>query len=190
MTRKCNAVFLKDHANARSGPAGRFSLAIEAARQRACSAFSRSSRWPSLSRSRSSVASATSSSVSLISPSQNRDVELRARHRHVGEHRKPLGVDLREAAVDHDLQRIPAAIDGENSGPQRGDERRMAGEHAEVAFRARHVDLIDGLGHQQAFRRNEIELEGGHGSKPFWCHSGRAKREPKSSNNPERNNSA
>ena len=38
----------------------------------------------------------------------------------------------------------------------------MAGEHAEVALGAGHVDLIDLAGEQQLFRRDEIEVEGGH----------------------------
>ena len=38
----------------------------------------------------------------------------------------------------------------------------MAGEHAEVALGAGHVDLLDVAGEQKLFRRDEIELEGGH----------------------------
>ena len=38
----------------------------------------------------------------------------------------------------------------------------MAGEHAEIALRARDVDLIDLAGEQELFGRDEIEVEGGH----------------------------
>ena len=39
----------------------------------------------------------------------------------------------------------------------------MAGEHAEVALRARYVDLLNVAGEQQFLGRDEIEMEGGHG---------------------------
>ena len=39
----------------------------------------------------------------------------------------------------------------------------MSGEHAEIALDAGNVDLIDFAGEGEFFRRNEIEVEGGHG---------------------------
>src|SRR3977135_3772192 len=39
----------------------------------------------------------------------------------------------------------------------------MSGEHAEIALDAGDVDLIDLAGESEFFRRDEIEMEGGHG---------------------------
>ena len=40
----------------------------------------------------------------------------------------------------------------------------MSGEHAEITLDAGNVDLIDFAGEGELFRRDEIEVEGGHGS--------------------------
>ena len=40
----------------------------------------------------------------------------------------------------------------------------MAGQHAEIAFHAGNVDLIDFAGEGEFFGRDEIEVEGGHGA--------------------------
>ena len=47
-------------------------------------------------------------------------------------------------------------------GPDRGDDRRMAGEHAEITLDAGNVNLIDFAGEGELFGRDEIEVEGGH----------------------------
>ena len=47
-------------------------------------------------------------------------------------------------------------------GRMRRHHRRVTGEHAEIAFGARDVDLIDLAGEHELLGRHEIELEGGH----------------------------
>jgi hypothetical protein len=38
----------------------------------------------------------------------------------------------------------------------------MPCKHAEIAFGARHVNLLDFAGEEKPFGRDEIEMEGGH----------------------------
>jgi hypothetical protein len=38
----------------------------------------------------------------------------------------------------------------------------MTGQHTEIAFRTRHVDLVDLTGQEKLLGRDEIELECGH----------------------------
>ena len=56
----------------------------------------------------------------------------------------------------------PAGIDRHDAGTQQRDQRRMAGQHAEVAFGAGHIDLIDLAGERDLLRRHEFEVERGH----------------------------
>ena len=69
---------------------------------------------------------------------------------------KPPNTTTRRALPDSKIVRIP--------GLQRRDQRRMIGEHAELPFGARDVDLIDLAGEQQLLGRDEIEVKGSHGS--------------------------
>ena len=57
----------------------------------------------------------------------------------------------------------PPADHRQDARPDRGHDRRMTGEHAEIALDAGNVDLIDLAGEGELFRRDEIEVEGGHG---------------------------
>ena len=50
----------------------------------------------------------------------------------------------------------------ENPWLEGRDQRRMPREYPEFALAARYVDLVDLAGKQQAFRRDEIEMKGGH----------------------------
>ena len=58
---------------------------------------------------------------------------------------------------------LAVVVNGQEARPQHGDNRRVAGEHAEIAFHAGNVDLFDLAGEGELFRRDEIEVEGGHG---------------------------
>jgi hypothetical protein len=60
----------------------------------------------------------------------------------------------------------------EDSRPDRGDDRRMAGEHAEIALDAGDVNLIDFAGEGEFFRGDEIEMEGSHGRSVFPMSAG------------------
>ena len=60
-----------------------------------------------------------------------------------------------------------AGGDGQDARTDRRDDRRMAGQHAEIAFHAGNVNLIDFAGEGEFFGRNEIEVEGGHGESVF-----------------------
>ena len=51
----------------------------------------------------------------------------------------------------------------QDARPDRRHDRRVAGEHAEIALEAGNVDLIDLAREGELFRRDEIEVEGGHG---------------------------
>src|SRR5262245_31135112 len=93
---------------------------------------------------------------------QLRPIELIERHCHVGEHGQSLRIDLGKAAIDDDLERSILTVKRQDARPHRGDERRMAGEHAEVALRTRYIDLLDVAGKQESFRRNKIEVKAGH----------------------------
>src|SRR5262249_39621885 len=88
---------------------------------------------------------------------ERRDIELVHRHSEVGDHGQAFRPAPGEPAVDHDPLRVAFAINDQNSRPQRGYERSMSRQHAEVAFRARHVDLTDLAGEQDLLRRDEIE---------------------------------
>jgi len=43
----------------------------------------------------------------------------------------------------------------------------MTGEHAEIAFGARNIDLIDVAGERDLLRRDEFKMEGGHALSAF-----------------------
>ena len=58
---------------------------------------------------------------------------------------------------------MPPDDHGQDARPDRGHDRRMSGEHAEIALDAGNVDLIDLAGEGELFGRDEIEVEGGHG---------------------------
>ena len=55
-----------------------------------------------------------------------------------------------------------AGGDRQDARADRRHDRRMSGQHAEIAFHAGNVDLIDFAGEGELFGRNEIEVEGGH----------------------------
>ena len=67
-------------------------------------------------------------------------------------------------AAEHDHLLVRAAGgDGRDYRTDRGDDRRMAGRHAEIAFHAGDVNLIDFAGEGEFFGgRQQIEVEGGH----------------------------
>src|SRR5262249_11004068 len=84
------------------------------------------------------------------------------RRRAVRQHGETVFRDLGDAAEHDDLDAVAAGDDGQDAGTQRGHDRSMTGQHAEIAFRAGNVDLIDLAGEGELFRRYEIEVEGGH----------------------------
>jgi hypothetical protein len=71
-------------------------------------------------------------------------------------------IDLGEPAVDDHFERSALAMDRHDAGAQRRKQRRMSGEHAEVALEPGDIDLIDFAGEEKPLGRNEIEVEGGH----------------------------
>ena len=80
--------------------------------------------------------------------------------------RRILGVDFGRAriglAVSDELGLLAAGIDRHQAGTQQCDQRRVAGQHAEVALGAGHIDLIDLAGERYLIRRHEFEMERGH----------------------------
>ena len=74
---------------------------------------------------------------------------------------RPDGTHFGKAATN-EIAGLLAAVgnDFQQPGPQAGQDRRMMGEHGEVAFRARHDDLLDIGRDEQPLRRHEIEFEG------------------------------
>ena len=92
----------------------------------------------------------------------HRAVDILDRLGHVGEHGEPLRRHFGKAAEHDDFLRAARAVHGQNTRPQRGDERRVVGQHAEIALGAGHVHLLDVAGEQQLFRRDQIEMESRH----------------------------
>lgn len=102
----------------------------------------------------------------------NRVGELRAiefldRGGDIGEHRKAFLRHFGETAEHNELLMRAARGHREDSRPDRGDDRRMAGEHAEIALDAGDVNLIDFAGEGEFFRGDEIEMEGSRGRSVF-----------------------
>src|SRR5258708_15441800 len=91
-------------------------------------------------------------------------IELLERGGDVGQHREALVGHFGKPAEHDDLLTRAARRDGEDSWPDRGHDRRMSGEHAEIALDAGDVNLIDFAGEGEFFRGDEIEVEGGHGA--------------------------
>src|SRR5882724_6754059 len=90
-------------------------------------------------------------------------IELVERGRDIGQHRQALLGDLGKAAKHNDLFVLRSGGDSQDARPQRGDHRRMSRKHAEIALGAGNIDLIDFSGEGEFFRRDEIEVKGGHG---------------------------
>src|SRR3984885_1271124 len=91
-----------------------------------------------------------------------RPVEFVDRGGDVGQHREPLGRNLGKPAEHDDLLLRPARYHRQDARPDRGHNRRMTGQHAEVALDPGNVDLIDLAGEGELFGRDEIEVKGGH----------------------------
>ena len=99
-----------------------------------------------------------------------RPIEFLDRGGDIGEHRKAFLRHFGETAEHNELLMRVARGHREDSRPDRGDDRRMAGEHAEIALDAGDVNLIDFAGEGKFFRGDEIEMEGSH---PFFqCQPG------------------
>src|ERR1700710_2196354 len=75
-----------------------------------------------------------------------RTVELGRRGGDVGEHGQALLRHFGKAAEHDDLLVRAAGGDGEDARADRGHDRRMSGQNAEIAFRAGDVNLIDFAG--------------------------------------------
>src|SRR6185437_3288854 len=76
---------------------------------------------------------------------------------------EPRGGHICETAAHVEHQRLVAVVGLHPAFPQRGHERRVAEEHAEVALGARRVDLVDLAREQLALRRDQREVQlGGH----------------------------
>src|SRR6478752_10355677 len=96
-----------------------------------------------------------------------RAIEFLDRGGDIGEHRKAFLRHFGETAEHNELLMRAARGNREDSRPDRGDDRRMAGEHAEIALDAGDVNLIDFAGEGEFFRGDEIEMEGSHGGSVF-----------------------
>src|SRR5712672_2489514 len=94
-------------------------------------------------------------------------IEIVDRRRRVGKDGQTLGMDLGKPADDHDAKRTVVAMDRHDSRSQGCHHGRMAGQYAEVALCARHVDLIDVTRKQKFFGRYEIKVESGHEVAPW-----------------------
>ena len=67
-----------------------------------------------------------------------------------------------------------AGIHRQDARPQGRDQRRMAGQHAEVAFGAGHVDLVDLAREHELFRRDQFEVKCGHNVLPCLTYAASA----------------
>ena len=63
---------------------------------------------------------------------------------------------------------LPPVVHGEDAGADRSHDRRMTRQHAEITLDAGNVDLVDLARERELFRRDEIEVEGGHGETCEW----------------------
>ena len=81
----------------------------------------------------------------------------------VGQHGKAVFGHFGKSAEHDDFFVAAAAGHGENSRPDRRHHRGVAREHAEIALDAGDINLVDFAGEGELFRRDEIEVEGGHG---------------------------
>jgi hypothetical protein len=89
---------------------------------------------------------------------QRLEVEILARPGTVGKHGQSTGSHFGKAADHDDWFALTLAYDGDNARPQQRDHRRMPGQHAEIAFDAGQIDLIDVTGEQHGLRRYEFEV--------------------------------
>src|SRR6266403_1962691 len=96
-----------------------------------------------------------------------RVIEFLDRGGDIGEPRTALLRHFGATAAQNELLMRAAHGHREDSRPDRGDDRRMAGEHAEIALDAGDVNLIDFAGEGEFFRGDEIEMEGSHGRSVF-----------------------
>src|SRR6185369_4813198 len=78
------------------------------------------------------------------------------------QHRQPLVRHFAKAAEHDDALGAAAAVHGEDARAEGADVRRMAGEHADIALDAGHVDLIDFAREHQLFRRHQFEMQACH----------------------------
>src|SRR5207302_4887031 len=92
-----------------------------------------------------------------------RAVDFVHRSGDVSKHGETVFRHLGKTAEHDDFLMRPAAGDGQDARADRRDDRRMSGEHAEIAFHAGNVNLIDLAGEGELFGRDEIEVEGSHG---------------------------
>jgi hypothetical protein len=86
-------------------------------------------------------------------------VEALERIGKIGDHGQALLRHFGEAAEHDDALRAVGHMHRQNARPQRGDQRGMLFQHAEVTLDARHVDLLDAAREQQLFRRDQFEMQ-------------------------------
>ena len=89
-------------------------------------------------------------------------VDVIDRGRDVRQHGQAARSHLGESAKHDELALLASGRDGHDAGADQRDQRRMAGQHAEVALGAGHIDLIDLAGKRDLLRRHEFEVERGH----------------------------
>ena len=90
-------------------------------------------------------------------------IQILERGGDIGQHGETLVGHFGKAAEHDDLLVLAARNHRQDSRPDRRHDRRVSGEHAEIAFDAGDVNLIDFAGEGELFGRDEIEVEGGHG---------------------------
>src|ERR1700730_16864643 len=88
-----------------------------------------------------------------------RAIEILDRHRHVGEHGEALAVDLGKTAHHHDAPGFARAADRQDARLEQGDQRRVMGEHAEIALGTRDVDPLDLAREHHLLGRNQVEAK-------------------------------
>src|SRR5581483_3101016 len=77
----------------------------------------------------------------------------------VGEDDHLVVPHFREPAGDRELVLVAAAAVRDDADAERGEKRRVAGQHAEVSFTARRDDLVDGVRDHEPHRRRDLERE-------------------------------
>ena len=101
-------------------------------------------------------------SISAIGVGELCAIEILDRGGDVSEHRETLVRHFGNATEHDDPLTLPTSDDGQDARTNRRNDRGVSGQHAEIAFHAGNVNLIDLAGEGELFRRNQIELEGGH----------------------------
>ena len=87
-----------------------------------------------------------------------REVDLLGRLGHLGEDDHAVGLHFRESARHQEVLLGPAGAVGHLAAAERGEQRRVPGQDAEIALHPGRDDLVHVGGDQHPARRRELEV--------------------------------